>query len=82
MISGEIKFAAILFGLDKTLRFMARRHPEFAKRLAERNLKAQIRTGDGRVGRLYVLEGGRITISGTAESLARDDRVREAYLGV
>ena len=30
----------------------------------------------------YVLEGGRIALSGTAESLAADDRVREAYLGI
>ena len=60
MISAETRFAIVLYGLAQTLRFMARRHPEFAKRLAERNLKAQIRTGDGRVGRLYVLEGGRI----------------------
>jgi branched-chain amino acid transport system ATP-binding protein len=30
----------------------------------------------------YVLEGGRITLSGTAASLAADDRVREAYLGL
>ena len=30
----------------------------------------------------YVLEGGRITLSGTAAELAADDRVREAYLGI
>ena len=30
----------------------------------------------------YVLEGGRIALSGSAESLANNDRVREAYLGI
>jgi branched-chain amino acid transport system ATP-binding protein len=30
----------------------------------------------------YVLEGGRIALSGTGAELAADDRVREAYLGL
>jgi branched-chain amino acid transport system ATP-binding protein len=30
----------------------------------------------------YVLEGGRIALSGTGADLAADDRVREAYLGI
>jgi branched-chain amino acid transport system ATP-binding protein len=30
----------------------------------------------------YVLENGRITITGSGESLLRDDRVRQAYLGL
>ena len=30
----------------------------------------------------YVMENGRITLSGTGASLAADDRVRRAYLGV
>lgn len=33
-------------------------------------------------GRAYVLENGRIAMSGDAAALARDDRVRAAYLGV
>lgn len=32
--------------------------------------------------RAYVLETGRITLSGPADKLARDPRVREAYLGL
>jgi branched-chain amino acid transport system ATP-binding protein len=32
-------------------------------------------------GRGYVLESGRITLSGTGQDLLRDPRVREAYLG-
>ena len=30
----------------------------------------------------YVLENGRITLSGTGEALLGDDRVRQAYLGI
>ena len=30
----------------------------------------------------YVLENGRITLSGTGEALLADDRVRQAYLGM
>jgi branched-chain amino acid transport system ATP-binding protein len=33
-------------------------------------------------GQAYVLENGRITLSGTGTSLLNDDRVREAYLGL
>ena len=32
--------------------------------------------------RAYVLENGRITLSGTGEQLLADDRVRQAYLGM
>jgi branched-chain amino acid transport system ATP-binding protein len=30
----------------------------------------------------YVLENGRITLAGSGEHLLRDDRVRQAYLGL
>jgi branched-chain amino acid transport system ATP-binding protein len=32
--------------------------------------------------RAYVLENGRITLSGTGAELLADDRVRSAYLGL
>jgi branched-chain amino acid transport system ATP-binding protein len=30
----------------------------------------------------YVLETGRISLSGTSEALLNDDRVKRAYLGI
>ncbi|MCY4311016.1 MAG: branched-chain amino acid ABC transporter ATP-binding protein, partial [Rhodospirillaceae bacterium] len=32
--------------------------------------------------RAYVLENGRIVLTGSGDDLLRDDRVREAYLGL
>ncbi len=45
--------------------------------LVEQNANLALQTAD----RGYVLEAGIITISGPAADLARDDRVRQAYLG-
>lgn len=45
--------------------------------LIEQNAAMALEIAD----RAYVLEHGRITLSGTGTELARDDRVRSAYLG-
>ncbi len=45
--------------------------------LIEQNANAALRCAD----KAYVLETGRITISGTGEELLADQRVRDAYLG-
>ncbi len=45
--------------------------------LVEQNVNAALRLAD----RAYVLETGAITLQGSAQSLAADPRVREAYLG-
>lgn len=45
--------------------------------LVEQNARAALRIAD----RGYVMEGGKITIEGTAEQLLSDERVRSAYLG-
>ena len=45
--------------------------------LVEQNAKRALSIAD----RAYVLETGRITLTGTGEELARDERVRKAYLG-
>jgi len=45
--------------------------------LVEQNAKRALAIAD----RAYVLETGHITLSGTGEELANDERVRKAYLG-
>ena len=45
--------------------------------LVEQNAKKAMAISD----RAYVLENGEITMSGNAQALAEDDRVRKAYLG-
>jgi len=45
--------------------------------LVEQNARAALRLAD----KGYVLETGRIVLSGTAQELMRDERVRKAYLG-
>jgi len=45
--------------------------------LVEHNVAASLKVAR----RAYVLENGRITLSGTGEALLADDRVRRAYLG-
>ncbi len=45
--------------------------------LVEQNAKRALSIAN----RAYVLETGRITLDGTGEGLARDERVRKAYLG-
>ncbi|MCS6922365.1 MAG: branched-chain amino acid ABC transporter ATP-binding protein, partial [Elioraea sp.] len=45
--------------------------------LVEQNAKAALGVAD----RAYVMDGGRIVLSGEAAALAQDPRVRAAYLG-
>ncbi|GIX13889.1 MAG: ABC transporter ATP-binding protein [Paracoccaceae bacterium] len=46
--------------------------------LVEQNVAVSLKLA----GHAYVLENGRVTLSGRGEELLRDDRVREAYLGL
>jgi branched-chain amino acid transport system ATP-binding protein len=46
--------------------------------LVEQNARAALAIAD----RAYVLETGRITVSGSAAAIQSDERVREAYLGI
>jgi branched-chain amino acid transport system ATP-binding protein len=46
--------------------------------LVEQNVVASLKLAT----RAYVLENGRIVMSGTGPALLEDDRVRQAYLGV
>src|SRR6185503_14642091 len=46
--------------------------------LVEQNVAMSLKLAS----RAYVLENGRITLSGTGQALLTDDRVRQAYLGL
>jgi branched-chain amino acid transport system ATP-binding protein len=46
--------------------------------LVEQNVAVSLRISN----RAYVLENGRIVMSGTGDTLLHDDRVRQAYLGL
>jgi branched-chain amino acid transport system ATP-binding protein len=46
--------------------------------LVEQNVAVSLKLAS----RAYVLENGRVTLSGTGEQLLTDDRVRQAYLGL
>jgi len=46
--------------------------------LVEQNVAVSLRLSN----RAYVLENGRVAMSGTGERLLHDDRVRQAYLGL
>ena len=46
--------------------------------LVEQNVAVSLKLAS----RAYVLENGRITLSGSGEALLADDRVRQAYLGL
>jgi len=46
--------------------------------LVEQNVAVSLRLA----GRAYVLENGRVTLTGTGAELLADDRVRQAYLGM
>ena len=46
--------------------------------LVEQNVAQSLKLAS----RAYVLENGRVTLSGSGAELLRDDRVRQAYLGL
>ena len=60
MSLGALKFSALLFGMLKVLRHQARKYPAYAKRLAERNFTAQIRSFDGDTGRWFTFRDGQV----------------------
>jgi branched-chain amino acid transport system ATP-binding protein len=46
--------------------------------LVEQNVAVSLKISH----RAYVLENGRVAMSGSGDELLRDDRVRQAYLGL
>ena len=57
----KIQFSVILLGLEKTMRYMARKYPSFAKRLREKNLIVQIKIRDDSQGRYFVFRDGKVS---------------------
>ena len=55
------KFSVLLYGLAQALRLQARRYPEFAKRLREKNFTAQLATADKSIGRHFTFQDGRVS---------------------
>lgn len=51
----------MLFSIDKVLKRSKKKYPEYAARLKERNLIAQIKTKDDAVGRWFQFKNGQIT---------------------
>jgi branched-chain amino acid transport system ATP-binding protein len=67
---------AIVQDLLKTIRDLNREGLTCV--LVEQNVAVSLKLAS----RAYVLENGRVTLSGTGEALLADDRVRQAYLGM
>ena len=65
------KFAVILFALTLLLRFARWYSPQFAARLKERNLVAQIKARDEGIGRWIEIRDGKVTIGRRPASEAR-----------
>ena len=65
------KLALILFALTQLLRYTRWRHPQFAARLKQRNLVAQIKARDEGTGRWIAILDGRIR-SGAGQHLKPD----------
>ncbi|MFH1125086.1 MAG: molybdopterin-dependent oxidoreductase [Pseudomonadota bacterium] len=57
----KTQFSLILFGLEKVLKYTAKRHPSFANRLKEKDLTAQIKLMDNSQGRYFTFKDGRVT---------------------
>src|SRR5919198_1756243 len=60
MLFATTRLSLILFGLSLTLKYKARRHEAFWKRVKERNFVAQIMTRDEEIGRWFEFRDGTI----------------------
>lgn len=58
------QFSIMLFGLEKILKFTAKRNKVFAARLREKDLIAQIKIKDNSLGRYFVFDKGTVTSKG------------------
>lgn len=63
MAFDQTQFDIILYGLEKLLKRTAKKYPEYAKRLQEKNMTAQIKLRDNSQGRYYTFKDGQVTSS-------------------
>jgi molybdopterin guanine dinucleotide-containing S/N-oxide reductase-like protein len=61
MIYARTTFAIMLLGLDKLLKRAAKKHPQFGKRLHDKNFTAQIKLMDNSAGRWFRFQNGKVT---------------------
>lgn len=61
MMFAKIQFSVALLGLEKVLRITAKRYPEFAARLNEKDLAVQIKLRDDSQGRCFYVKNGKVT---------------------
>jgi len=61
MAFAKFQFSATLLALEKLLRITARRRPEFAARMKEKNFSAQIKLRDNSQGRCFYFRNGKIS---------------------
>ena len=78
---GEMKFSVLLYGTSLALRLAAWRYVAFARRLAEKDFTAQIRTFDGSVARHFTFRNGKIA-SGSGLHPAPDISISVASAGL
>ena len=57
----RLKFSWLLYGMLVAMKLQALRHPQFRKRLREKDFTCQVRTFDGSVGRAFTFKDGVLT---------------------
>ncbi|MBW1978008.1 MAG: molybdopterin-dependent oxidoreductase [Deltaproteobacteria bacterium] len=60
MAFDKAQFSIILFGLEKIMKYAARKYPSFAARLKEKNFIAQIKLRDNSQGRYFIFKDGKV----------------------
>jgi molybdopterin guanine dinucleotide-containing S/N-oxide reductase-like protein len=60
MNTDEMKFSLLLLGLEKILKWAARKYPSFQGRLKEKSFTAQVKIKDNSIGRYFTFSDGKI----------------------
>ena len=75
MSVATIKFSTILLGFSQVLKIEAGRSPNFAARVREHDLVAQIVARDEEIGRWFEFQDGTITLAQRHSCRSRRDRL-------